>query len=223
MHRFARAGVIGLIGGALLLTGCSASGATTAPGTSSSPIAGGSTVGPGESATGQGGTTATCTQLTAAEAQPLIVDQITDVTVTPTVSTTLARSADSTPPTTATRSMSPSTAATPARQEYDGTVQGFANPVALPGVGDTAMWDSNDESNEFAAIKGTVYCSVEVDAENVPGVGHLMDEVNNTIRIGDANYMILAAAAATLCNRIYGSGDTTIDLSGLSTPPSIAP
>lgn len=221
MHRFARAGVIGLIGGALLLTGCSASGATTAPGTTSGPIAGGSTVGPGESATGQGGTTATCTQLTAAEAQPLIVDQITNVTTTPyglhgtgqecrfdttddsaSVDVTVDGGDDGT-------------------AEYDATV--FANPVPLPGVGDKAMWDSNDESNEFAAIKGTVYCSVEVDAENVPGVGHLMDEVNNTIRIGDANYMILAAAAATLCNRIYGSGDTTIDLSGLSTPPSIAP
>ncbi|HTS15734.1 MAG TPA: hypothetical protein VMH24_08695, partial [Candidatus Sulfotelmatobacter sp.] len=82
---------------------------------------------------------------------------------------------------------------------------------------------SNDESSDFVALKGTVYCSVDVDPENVPGVGHLMDEVNNTIRIGDANYMILAAADATLCNRIYGNGETTIDLSGLSTPPSIAP
>ena len=223
MPRLARASVIGLIAGAFLLGGCSASGATTAPGTSSSQVGGGSTVGPGESATGQGGTSATCTQLTAAEAQPLVVDQITGVTVTPfglddsgqecRFDTTAG--SDSVDVTVV--------GGDAGTQEYDGTVQGFASPAALPGVGDHAMWDSNDESNEFAAIKGTVYCSVEVDAENVPGVGHLMDEVNNTIRIGDANYVILAAAAATLCNRIYGSGDTTIDLSGLSTPPSIAP
>lgn len=221
MYRFARAGVIGLIAGAFLLAGCSASGAPTAPGTTSGPATAGSSVGPGDSTAGQGGTTASCKQLTAAEAQPLVVDQITTVTITPyglhgtgqecrfnttddsvSVDVTVDGGADGT-------------------AEYEGTT--FANPAPLPGVGDKAIWDSNNESSLFAAIKGTVYCSVDVDAENVPGVAHLMDEVNNTIRIGDANYQILAATAATLCNRIYGSGDTTIDLSGLSTPPSIAP
>ncbi len=224
MYRFARAGAIGLIAGAFLLSGCSASGAPTAPtapGTTSGLATEGTSVGPGDSTAGSGGATASCKGLTAVDAQPLVVDQITDVTITPyglhgtgqecrfnttedsvTVDVTVDGGADGS-------------------AEFDGTT--FTDPVPLPGVGDKAIWDSNDESSEFVAIKGTVYCSVEVDPENVPGVGHLMDEVNNTIRIGDANYKILAAAAATLCNRIYGSGDTTIDLSGLSTPPSIAP
>ena len=222
MHRFARAGVIGLIGGALLLTGCSASGApTTAPGTSSSLATDGTSVGPGDSTASSGGAAASCKQLTAAEAQPLVVDQITNVTVTP---YGLHGTGQECRFTTTEDSVSVDVmvdGGADGTTEYDGTT--FANPVPLPGVGDKATWDSKDESSEFAAIKGTVYCSVEVDAENVPGVAHLMDEVNNTIRIGDANYMILAAAEATLCNRIYGSGDTTIDLSGLSTPPSIAP
>ena len=62
-----------------------------------------------------------------------------------------------------------------------------------------------------------------MDAEDVPGVGALMDAANNTTRIGDANYAIISAAMATVCNRIYGSGTTTIDLSGLAPGPSISP
>ena len=75
----------------------------------------------------------------------------------------------------------------------------------------------------FAALKGDVYCSTSVDGENVPGVGALMEAANGTLRIGDKNWEIIASALATVCNRIYGSGNTTVDLSGLSTPPSTAP
>ncbi|MGH2464399.1 MAG: hypothetical protein ACRDGI_02975 [Candidatus Limnocylindrales bacterium] len=220
MHRFLRAGSIGLIGAVIVLAGCSAG--TPAAGSSSGPAGGASSVAPGSS-TGEGGTSASCKALTAAEAQPLVVDKVTDVTITPfgldnsgqecRFNTT--EDADSVDVIVV--------GGDAGAAQYDGDLQGFASPAPLPGVGDKAMWDSNDESGSFVSMKGGIYCSVNVDAENVPGVGHLMDEVNNTIRIGDANYLILAAAAAALCNRIYGSGNTTIDLSGLSTPPSIAP
>lgn len=223
MHRFARTAVAGLIGVAFVAAGCSGGAGGTPPaGSSTGPAGGDSSVAPGDS-TGEGGTTASCKMLTAAEAQPLVVDQITGVTITPfgldgsgqecrfnttsdsdSVDVTVVGGAGGT-------------------VFYDSDVQGFASSAPLPGVGDKAMWDSNNESSSFAALKGDVYCSVEVDPEDMPGVGALMDAVNNTIRIGDKNYVILAAAMATLCNRIYGSGNTTIDLSGLSTPPSIAP
>jgi len=107
--------------------------------------------------------------------------------------------------------------------EYNESVSSFASAAPLPGVGDQAMRDKDDETSDFAALKGDVYCSVGGEDENIPGVGALMDAANNTLRIGDANYAIISAAEATVCNRIYGSGNTTIDLSGLAPGPTVSP
>jgi hypothetical protein len=221
IHRFVRAAPVGLIAAAFMLAGCSGgTGGTPAAGSSSAVT---SSAAPGGSIAPQGGSTATCKQLTFDQVQPLLDAPITTVTVAaaglsgggqecrfeaadPSVNidVTVIGGADGT-------------------AEYNGDVSGFASPAPLPGVGDQARWDSNDESSAFAALKGDVYCSVGVDAENVPGVGPLMDAANNTIRIGDANYLIISAAEATVCNRIYGSGNTTIDLSGLAPGPAVSP
>jgi hypothetical protein len=224
MFRFERAGSVGLIAAAVILAGCSGG----SGGAGGSPAAGSSS-GTSSSAASDasvvptGGMTATCKQLTFDPVQPLLDAPITNVVVTaaglsgggqecrfeaadPAVSiaVTVIGGSDGT-------------------AEYDSDVSGFPSPAPLPGVGDQAMWDKGDESASFAALKGDVYCSVEVSAEDVPGVGALMDTANNTLRIGDANYAIISAALATLCNRIYGSGSTTVDLSGLAPGPSVSP
>lgn len=221
IHHFVRATPVGLIAAAFMLAGCSGgAGGTPAAGSSSAVT---SSAAPDASIAPQGGTTATCKQLTFGQVQPLLDAPITNVTVAaaglsgggqecrfeaadPSVNidVTVIGGADGT-------------------AEYNEDVSGFASAAPLPGVGDQAMWDKDDESSAFAALKGDLYCSVGVDAEDVPGVGALMDAANNTTRIGDANYAIISAAMATVCNRIYGSGTTTIDLSGLAPGPSISP
>jgi hypothetical protein len=224
MHRFVRTSSAGLIVAAVVLAGCSGSsggsGGSPAAGSSSD---GGSSAAPGASVAPTGGTSATCKQLTFDQVQPLLDAPITQVAVTAfglsgtgqecrfeaadasvNVDVLVAGGSDGT-------------------AQYDSDVSEFASPAPLPGVGDKAMWDSNNESPAFAALKGDVYCSVDVSAEDVPGVGALMDAANNTNNIGDANYAILSAALATVCNRIYGSGNTTIDLSGLAPGPSVSP
>jgi hypothetical protein len=39
--------------------------------------------------------------------------------------------------------------------EYNNDVAGYASPAPLPGVGDQAMRDKDDETSGFAAIKGS--------------------------------------------------------------------
>jgi hypothetical protein len=51
--------------------------------------------------------------------------------------------------------------------------------------------------------------------EGVPGVAQLEEAAGGTSNIGEAANGIIAAALGTLCNRIYGSGNTTPDLSAL--------
>ncbi len=219
MHRFARSAGVGLLAAAFIVAGCSgSSGGSPAAGSSSGPAAGAS-VAP-DASTGEGGATASCKQLTSAQVQPLLSDPIKNVTVSPFLTGQQCRFD--------TGDTSESLdvyvlGGSDGQAAYTEDVNGFASPAPLPGIGDKAMWDSNNESSSFAALKGDVYCSVSVSAEDIPGVGALMDAANNTLRIGDANYLVIANALATLCNRIYGSGNTTVDLSGLSAPPSAAP
>jgi hypothetical protein len=224
MHRFVRTASVGLIAAAFTLAGCSASaggsGSTPGAGSSSAPA---SSAAPGGSVAPTGGATATCKQLAFTDVQPLLDAPITNVVVT---AAGLSGGGQECRFEAADPSLNVDVMVVggdDGTTEYNGSVAEFASPAPLPGVGDKAMWDSNDESAAFAAIKGDVYCSVGVDAEDVPGVGALMDAANNTIRIGDANYVIISAAEATVCNRIYGSGNTTIDLSGLAPGPSVTP
>ena len=227
MHRFLRAASVGLITAACMLAGCSggSGGSPAAISSNAAPSSNAATssIAPGGSIADQGGTTATCKQLTFDEVQPLLDVPITSVAVSAfglsgggqecrfegadasnNVDVMVVGGSDGT-------------------AEYNDDVAGFASAAPLPGVGDQAMRDKDDESSSFAAIRGDVYCTVGVEDENVPGVGALMDAANNTLRIGDANYAIISAALATLCNRIYGSGTTTIDLSGLAPGPAVSP
>jgi hypothetical protein len=227
MHRFVRATSVGVIAATFLLAGCSGgSGGTPAAGSSSavssSTAPGGSTA-PAGSVAPTGGTTATCKQLTFDAVQPLLDAPITNVEVT-------AAGLSGGGQECRFEASDPSinvdvivVGGDDGTTQYNSDVSEFDHPAALPGVGDKAMWDSNDESPAFAAIKGDEYCSVGVEAEDVPGVGAQMDAADNTNQIGDANYLIISTALATVCNRIYGSGNTTVDLSGLAPGPSVSP
>ena len=79
IHRFVRATPVGLIAAAFMLAGCSGgAGGTPAAGSSSAVT---SSAAPDASIAPQGGTTATCKQLTFAQVQPLLDAPITTVVV----------------------------------------------------------------------------------------------------------------------------------------------
>jgi hypothetical protein len=155
----------------------------------------------------------TCNQLTKADVQPLLVDPITTVTVTAAgidgegQQCVFGTASDGAVDVLV---LSGDLATTGYAQE----VQGMAKPVSVPGVGDKAARDTGDDQPD--SIKGDVFCSVSLGAdEGVPGVAALQEAAGGTSNIGEAANGIVAAALGTLCNRIYGSGNTTPDLSGL--------
>lgn len=162
-----------------------------------------------------GGTAVTCNQLTNSDVQPLLVDPILNLTVTAAgvdgegqqcvfdtgdsahAVDVLVLSGDM------------------ATTGYAQDVHEMTKPVSVPGIGEKASRDTNDSSVD--AITGDIYCSVSLAASNdVPGVAQLEDAAGGTANIGDRAEGIIAAALGTLCNRIYGGGNTTPDLSGLS-------
>jgi hypothetical protein len=84
--------------------------------------------------------------------------------------------------------------------------------VDVPGVGDKAGRDKG--SGGINALKGDIYCSTGVD-NGLPAIGILESAANGTTNIGEDYYQEASIAVGTLCNRIFGSGDTTPDLSKL--------
>jgi hypothetical protein len=228
MNRLTRSTIVGLIASASIVAGCSSGAASSA----ASGLLGGAgasvaPAGGGDGATGSvaptGGQSATCNQLTLAEVQPLLDVPLKAVQVQAfglDGSGQECRFVGDDPANFVDVLVVGGDAGT---QQYQGDIAEFASPAPLAGVGDQATRDANNESAAFAALKGSVYCSVSVEAEDVPGVGALMDAANNTNNIGEANYVIVTNALATVCNRIYGSGSTTIDLSGLKAAASAAP
>jgi hypothetical protein len=98
---------------------------------------------------------------------------------------------------------------------YNSQVQGIT-AVAVPGVGDKAMRDGSHGSTAVIAEKGGVACLVDTSAaDQIPGVAALEEAAGYTSDIGDANDAAIAAALGTLCNRVFGAGNTTPDLSAL--------
>lgn len=178
-------------------------------------------------------TTATCSQITKAMAQPLEKDQITKVATQPVPGDQYFQKDKSVGQTCtyATSSTDNGIAITviggpAAKRAWQSELQGIAGAHAsVPGVGDKAVRERADKdgavsSAEVIALKGTTFC--RVDAEESPGQAALEDAAGGSSRIGDQAYGIIAAAEGTLCNRIFGSGNTTPDLGKLSsiTPPS---
>jgi hypothetical protein len=97
----------------------------------------------------------------------------------------------------------------------------FKGKVVVPGVGDKAYREKGDFSID--ALKGDKICTVSVgSAEDIPGVGAIENANGNSSDIGEANNAVLATALGTVCNRIFGSGNTKISLTGLAPYTSTA-
>ena len=233
MHRLLSSAPVGLVAVVFAITGCgggtgsatlqsaapavSNAGGTSSGGQAASAASSGgqaASAAPQASPGGAGGTAVTCNQLTKADVQPLLVDPIVNVTVTAAgiggegqqcvfdtgdsghAVDVLVLSGDL------------------ATSGYAQQIQDMTKPVSVPGIGDKAARDTGDDQPD--AIKGDVYCSVGLaDDNDIPGVAQLQDAAGGTSNIGEAANGIVAAALGTLCNRIYGSGNTTPDLSGL--------
>ncbi len=200
----------------LLATGCSSSakslsgvaavGGSNAAAASSGSTGGGST----------GGNDGSCKQLTLAEVQPLLTITVTKVTTTAITTNGTgqqcefdAKGTDSTGSITV-QVLGGSDGPTAYAQE----VAGETKPVAISGVGDKASRDTED--GQINALKGSLYCSVSYSSNDlIPGVGPLEEAHGATNNIGETYWTIVAKAMGALCNRIYGSGNMTPDLSAL--------
>lgn len=164
---------------------------------------------------GGGNTTATCKQLTYADVQPLVVDPITRVAVT------AGSAADNNGQRCVWGTSSTSDAmgitvlsGDDAKRTYASDIQSIT-AVSLPGVGDKAARDGSHSSTLVTSMKGDLYCGVTPGDGEVPGIAQLEDAAGNSSNIGDTAYTEQSAAVGTLCNRIYGSGNTTPDLTAL--------
>jgi hypothetical protein len=170
-----------------------------------------------------------CSQLTKAQVQPLIVNPITKVTVKAVTAEqyTLSKKrigqecvfaagpGDSEALTVTVIS------GNIAARAYSADVQGLEGAVAVHGVGTKAVRAPVDAKGAAAtttlsALKGTTYCSVSPQDGDVPGEGQLEEAAGATADIGNKAYAEIAAAIGTVCNRIFGSGNTTPDLTGLT-------
>jgi hypothetical protein len=91
--------------------------------------------------------------------------------------------------------------------------------VDVPGVGDKASRDKGGAG--ITALKGDIYCATGVGNE-LPAIGTLESAANGTTNIGEDFYQEAAIAVGTLCNRVFGSGNTTPDLSKLLAAAAVA-
>ncbi len=100
-----------------------------------------------------------------------------------------------------------------AKPGFQEDVKGMSPKVAVKGVGDKAYREKGDF--QIDSIKGSEFCSVSVGSDDsVPGVAAL--ETNGTSDIPESANAIIASVLGTICNRLYGKGNTKPSLQGLS-------
>jgi hypothetical protein len=198
-------------------TACSSSSSGTAQTAGGSSAVAGAKTG-GSPAQSGGSGAATCKQLTYAQIQPLQVGKVTQVAVTPAsvgpnaVGQQCVFSGpddDTTVDIIVLRGSGAQEAYTEGLQsETDGQVD-------VAGVGDKASRDKGDD--QINSIKGNLFCSVSLGADDsIPGVSAIESANDGTGTLSEAENSTIATALGTLCNRIYGSGNTTPDLSSLA-------
>ena len=178
----------------------------------------------------------TCRQLTKEQIQPLVADPITHVTVQPATGEDyggIAGKKVGQQCNFATESTEDALQVTviagpSAAKAYAAEVAGLPGAVRVTGVGDKAVRARVDAKGAAAtttliSLKGHTYCSVAPGDGALPGTAALEEAAGNTADIGDAAYAEIAAAVGTVCNRVYGSGNTTPDLSKLVAAAANAP
>jgi hypothetical protein len=169
-----------------------------------------------------------CSQLTQAQIQPLLVHPITKVTVKAVTALQYTGSTKRVGQECIFAAGAVSEALTVtvvsgpvSANAYTGDLQGLDGAVAVHGVGTKAARAPVDANGAAAtttlsALKGTTYCSVSPGDGEVPGEAQLEEAAGATSDIGNKAYAEIAAAVGTVCNRIFGSGKTTPDLTGLT-------
>jgi hypothetical protein len=164
----------------------------------------------------------TCDQLTFAQVQPFIGDKVTkdDVTVMNAEGlsgeTCNFSNGTSDGNTLSVLVLKGSGAAAAYADDVSNDTDGV---VAVPGIGDKASREKG--SGGLDALKGDVICSTGVD-EEMTDIGILELAANGTTHIAENLYQDGAIAVGTLCNRIFGSGNTTPDLSALDAAAAAA-
>jgi hypothetical protein len=91
--------------------------------------------------------------------------------------------------------------------------------VTVPGIGDKASREKGGA--DLSALKGDVYCKTGVD-DQMADIATLETAANSTTHIAEQHYQDVSIAIGTLCNRIFGSGNTTPDLSALDADAAAA-
>ncbi len=100
-----------------------------------------------------------------------------------------------------------------AKQGIQEDMKSLSPRVPVKGVGDRAYREGGDF--QIDSIEGNEYCSVSVGSEDsVKGVDALL--VNGSSDLPEAANAIIASALGTICNRLYGKGNTKPSLQGLS-------
>lgn len=95
---------------------------------------------------------------------------------------------------------------------YEAVKAATANAVSVPGVGDRAFRAPGDASP--IAVHGGVVCTVSTSsAIQIPAVAKLV--VNGKLDLSEAQNTVLATALGTVCNRVFGTGNTQPNLAGL--------
>lgn len=164
----------------------------------------------------------TCSQLTKAQVQPLLVHRVTKLTVTPVPGVLYLSSAKQVgqrcvfSDTQTSAALVVTVVGGPsAARAYESELHSLGHsparvPVVSGGKGVRARADSRGSVStaEVGAIKGSTYCAVTPQEGETPGEARLEQAAGNTSDIGDKAYSDIAAAIGTLCNRIYGSGNT---------------
>lgn len=173
---------------------------------------------------GGGGGSATCKQLTFAQVQPLLKETITKVAVTALNVNGTGQQCefdgkDSDSSGQITVQVLRGAAGT---QEYTQALSDEEKQIDVAGIGDKASREP--ESGSVNALSGNEFCSVTYSSsDDIPGVGPLEEAHGATLNIGENNWDVVAQAMGSLCNRIYGSGKTTADLSSLLSAATATP
>ncbi|HST13869.1 MAG TPA: hypothetical protein VLJ44_03330 [Gaiellaceae bacterium] len=168
------------------------------------------------------GAAPTCSQLTKAQIQPLVVHRLTRMTVKPVAGITYLSSAKQVGQTCVFADSETSNAfavvvigGQAASRAYQGDLHSLGPSLArVPVVsGGKAVRERADThgsvgSAEVTSIKGNTYCAVIPQDGETPGEARLEKAAGATAAIGDKAYADIAAAIGTVCNRIYGSSST---------------
>ncbi len=222
---------ISVLSAAAMIAACSSNGTGSKPQSSvGKPSSSSDATAPGQASgrASAGSGKATCSKVTKAQVQPLLVAPITTVTMS------MPPAGETGPGGTGqwcTFAVADSAQAISilviggkyAENFYQSQVQSTVQPVSLPGVGDKAIRDAGHSSTAVTAERRGVVCVSDAGAAGeLPGVGTLEKAAGYSNKIGDANWVQVAAALGTLCNVVFGSGNTTPDFSGLKAAAATA-